>query len=533
HHYIVYRNNTFIAISYTNSYQDSGLNEYKTYIYYITAVDEADNEGNASATASGIPIDIKAPGPPTIIEPIQKSGRTAILIIRSPSDVDVLYYNIYRSNVSGFILDNSTLIALYWPKTGEFTTYLDEDLAIGPYYYRVVALDEKFQASLPSNEALIMITLYAPYWISKTDNGNGDLTLRWKDNPNITLPSEFNVIRWYRIYRMNSSNHILYYLGNVSSLGISGVQYQFIDYGLPNGNWTYYLTTVDKFYGESIFSPPNSTIIYDFVPPGAPTGLHSVTPNGLPNVTIAWTRPTNLNNGSDVFRYEIYISRTPITNITGLLPNATIYGFGWHPVGIIRDSYYPLTSYTFYNLSDDIYYIVVIAYDENGYSSSLPMYINYTVDTTQPTIYENTIQAPSQQPVGKAANITITLYDISGIASVFIQFTTDEITYDIVSMSVLTDFPNGTLIFSGSIPGQVAGTIVHFTINVIDSYDNSRTSTVFSYEVIGEETPWTMIIVAIAAIAAGAIAGAMVITRMRAKGKKKEYVAEELLPLPI
>jgi len=530
HHYRVYRNSTFIANASTNFYQDRGLIEYRTYIYYITAVDEAQNEGTASTIASGIPIDIKAPSPPTVIEPVSKSGRTAILIIRTPSDLDVLYYNIYRSNVSGFTPNNSTLIALYWPKTGEFTTYLDPDLEIGVYYYKVVALDEKYQASLSSNEARISITLYAPVWVTITDNANGDLTLKWQDNSTNT---PYSVIGWYRIYRMNASNPILIYIGNVSSLSVYPVTYQYIDYGLPNGNWTYYLTTVDKFFGESALSKAYSIFVNDIVPPGAPAGLNNITRNGLPNVTISWTRPANPNNGSDVFRYEIYISRTPISNLTGLLPNATIYGFGWHPDKTIRDLYYPLTSYTFYNLSDDTYYFVVIAYDENNYSSSLSNMISYIVDTTKPTIYEYTLQRPSQLLVGKVALINITLYDRYGIASVYIRYTTDGLSYFTSSMSILASFPNGTRIYSGPIAGQEAGRTVSFTINVIDSFGNSRTSSSFSYQIVGEETPWTMIIVAIAAIAAGAVAGAMVITRMRAKGKKKEYVAEELLPLPI
>jgi len=521
--YRIYRNSTtqawlFVANSTSNFYRDTGLTENQTYFYNVTAVDDAENEGPASNIANGTPIDIKAPGPPTIIEPVSKSGRTAILIIKSPSDLDVLSYNIYRSNVSGFILDNSTLLASYWPKTGLFTTYLDVNLALGAYYYKVVALDEKYQASLPSNEALIMITLFAPVWVSITDNTNGDLTLKWRDNAT-NLP--YTVIGWYRIYRMNISNPILSYIGNVSSLGVYPVTYQYFDYGLPNGNWAYYLTTVDKFYGESALSIAYPVLVNDVGPPSAPTGLQNITPNGLPNVTIAWTRPTDLNNGSDVFRYEIYISRTPITNITGLLPNATIYGLGWHPDKTIRDLYYPLTSYTFYNLSDDTYYMVVIAFDEDNHSSALSSMISYTVDTTQPTIYENTLQYPTRLHAGKEGRINITLYERNGITSVNIRYTVDGFTYSTASMSVIADFSNGTQIYTGAIDGQEAGRTISFTINVIDSFGNSRTSSIFSYQVAGEETPWTLIIVAIAAIAAGAIASEITLTHIRSRKKQK------------
>jgi ABC-type dipeptide/oligopeptide/nickel transport system permease component len=96
-----------------------------------------------------------------------------------------------------------------------------------------------------------------------------------------------------------------------------------------------------------------------------------------------------------------------------------------------------------------------------------------------------------------------------------------------------TPFPNGSALYRGTILGMPVGTHVQFNIIVEDKYGNSVISSENAYDIISQETPWTIIIVAIGAIAAGTIAGAVVITRMRAKGKKKEYVAEELLPLPI
>jgi len=274
HHYTVYRNSTtqswmFVANTTSNYYQDSGLSEFQRYFYYVTAVDEEYNEGNTSIINSGIPIDTKSPGPPIINEPIAKYGRTAILNIKTPPDLDVLYYNIYRSNTSGFIPNASNLIAFNVSKTpGELTTYLDPDLPIGIYYYKVIALDEKYQASLPSNEANITITLYAPILTSIVDNTNGDITLKWIDDSR--NPLEY--ILWYYIYRNCSSNFELIFIANITSQK-TPMEYLTTDFGLPNGNWSYYATTVDKYHGESVISQLKFIVINDTVNPSAPTGL--------------------------------------------------------------------------------------------------------------------------------------------------------------------------------------------------------------------------------------------------------------------
>ena len=104
---------------------------------------------------------------------------------------------------------------------------------------------------------------------------------------------------------------------------------------------------------------------------------------------------------------------------------------------------------------------------------------------------------------------------------------------DMNKTELIYTFPNGTQIYQGTISGQQAGSTVNFTVTVVDQYGYSDVSGYRSYLVIGEETPWTMIIGLIGAIAAVSIGAAGVVTRMRAKGKKNEYIAEELLPLPI
>jgi hypothetical protein len=532
HHYKIYRNSTtqswtWIADSTSNFYQDSLLIEYQRYFYFITAADEEYNEGNASAIRSGIPIDIKPPGAPTIMT-ISRVGRVGLILIQPPTtDKDVLYYNIYRSNVSGFIPSITTLIAANYSSGGPFTIYPDGPLSLGIYYYVVFAVDDKFLVSpLPSNERSLNIPLLAPVWISIQDNGNGDLTLTWADNSSIPV-SDLPFIVGYYIYRMNSSATIPIFFANITSHSTQTHK----DSGVPNGLWSYFITTIDSLGGESSYSIARNITILDRGAPGAPTGLINVTAAGLVDVTISWICPTNPNNGSDVIRYEIYIATNPITNITGLLPNATIYGFGWFPNSTI---FYPATMYSFYNLADNTYYFIVLAYDENNYASPFSNMLTYIVDTTKPTIDNTTIRYPTEIRVGGSVNVTITIYDRNTIGRVYIIYIVDTKPSAPLEMTLLFDYGNGSRIYIATISAAVAaGKTVSFTITAVDAYGNTMTSSPFAYKVTSEVTPWTLIIVAIGAIAVGAIAGTVVITRMRAKGKKKEYVAEELLPLPI
>ncbi|NVM31327.1 MAG: hypothetical protein HWN65_20985 [Candidatus Helarchaeota archaeon] len=171
-HYNVYRStqanltispSNLVASPSANFYQDRGLIEYQTYYYRITAVDEANNEGNPSEIKNATPIDIKAPDPPLInAYYFPDFGRTIVLLITDPDYLtsDVKYYNVHRSSVSGFTPNNDTLIAGNYTKMEvKSNWYIDSDLPIGTYFYKVTALDEKYQESIPSNEATVPDTV--------------------------------------------------------------------------------------------------------------------------------------------------------------------------------------------------------------------------------------------------------------------------------------------------------------------------------------------------------------------------------------
>ncbi|MHA2014027.1 MAG: fibronectin type III domain-containing protein, partial [Candidatus Helarchaeota archaeon] len=520
-HYNIYRSTTsnfvpnsgnLIAQTSSNSYYDTGLTEYTMYYYRVTAVDEEENEGNPSEQFNGTPIDIKPPGPPTLI-PQPAIGRLVIILIQKPADKDVMYYNIYRSNISS--AGPWELIAANYSSTLEITSYPDADLQIGTYYYYAIAMDEKFQQSAPSNIINNTIVLASPIWSQINDNGNGDIFLQWTDNT--TNPDAF--ITGYNIYRdvIGGTSHIL--VGYIAhNLGTS--TYSFIDYGVPDGPWSYYVTTIDRYYKESLFSSPINITINDTISPGPPINLLNLTADGSENITLMWSSPSNSSYGADVAYYEIYILTYNFTSVSGITANATIFG---------RFN----TTYSFYNIMDGFYYMIIIAFDEKNHSSSFSNMITLTVDTTDPIIYPDSIRYPSTSVVvGNPVVINITVYDLGGIDRVYISYSVSGESPRIIDMLLIMEYPNGTQIWSGEIPGQTAGASVNFTIIVVDKYGHTTISNSYVYNVVGEPFPW-MIIVIILVAAIGAVSAVITITRMTSKEKKKEYVAEELLPLPI
>jgi fibronectin type 3 domain-containing protein len=515
-YYKIYRNSTFIVNIVTNFYQDKGLNEYYTYIYFITAVDEKINEGLASNQSSGIPIDIKAPAPPEI-SLIFLSGDSIFLVIKDLYHYmgsDVKFYYIYRANVSGgpytYIGNRS--------KTGESSYYEDKYRPPGLYFYVVTALDEKLQESFFSPEVNITVPLFAPEWVNIVDNGNGDLTLIWTDNPLNYEPSIYG----YRIYRMISSQYPPVFIKQIQHIP-GKTNYNFTDYGIQNGNWSYYLTTLDKYNTESNFTEPFNLTVFDIVAPGPPTGLYAtyIGAPGSPNFTLSWIPPVNETQyGSDVTYYEVFISPTAFTGIPGWAANATV-------IGRLN------VSISFFNLPDKLYYIIVIANDEHNYRSSISIMINYTVDTTDPSIIPNSITDVSGLTIsaGQTIYINVTVFDLGGIYRVYLNYTINGVPS--VTLMELVTSVNGSSTYQGTILAPTAGSTVEYYITIFDLYRHSTSSSSITFKVIGVETPWPLIIILIGAIAGAAIGATVVVTRIRSKGKKKEYVAEELLPLPI
>ncbi|MBD3226744.1 MAG: hypothetical protein GF329_01025 [Candidatus Lokiarchaeota archaeon] len=505
----------FIATSETNFYKDESLIENNTYYYRVSAIDEEDNEGFPSDEKSGIPYDTKPPGSPVITSQIYETRSIIILIEEPTEDPDVLYYNIYRSNASSSgPWDPIANIS----KTGSTTVYVDSDLPVGTYWYYVNAQDEKLYVSINSNIVNGTIKLFPPILEYVLDNDNGDIAIQWKDNES----NKIDLIAGYKIYRQNSSGGPKILITNIADR----VTKNYLEYGVPNGNWSYYITTIDIYNEESSFSNPINITINDIIAPESVDTLQCISEPGIENVSINWEAPGLERYGADIEYYHIYISTEDIAslNISNLNPNFT-------------NTDRLNTSHIFMNLSDGLYYIAVIVLDENNHSSDLSNIIEVIVDTTPPI--EPIVKYPSGEvEAGQRIYINITVYDAGGIDELIISYRIGDGSIINISSAIdpdfdlLYEFSNGTQVWGGSIPGQPAGSSINFSIIAIDVFGYSSKSSTFSLEVASEPFPW-MIIIVIAVVAIGAVAAVITITRIQTKEKKKEYVAEELLPLPI
>jgi hypothetical protein len=155
--YDVYRSTTsgftpgptnLVGTSATASFNDTGLAQ-GTYFYVVKAEDAAGNIGPASAQASAtVTGDAQPPTAPSGLTATPGTTSVALGWTGSTDNVGVVKYDVYRSTTSGFTPSTANRIA---QPAG--TTYTDNGLATGTYFYKVAAEDAAGNISAASNEA--------------------------------------------------------------------------------------------------------------------------------------------------------------------------------------------------------------------------------------------------------------------------------------------------------------------------------------------------------------------------------------------
>ncbi len=129
-------NKDIISIS---QYQDSGLINFTTYYYKISAVDAALNESVLSQEVIAMPVDDTPPSPPTGLTALAQN-QTIILDWNDNLEADFLQYKLYRRTAG----EDYFLISGDLKQSG----FKDIGLINGvAYYYAVSAVDELFNES--------------------------------------------------------------------------------------------------------------------------------------------------------------------------------------------------------------------------------------------------------------------------------------------------------------------------------------------------------------------------------------------------
>jgi len=123
-----------------SSYRDNEAEEGTTYYYRVTAVDEAENEGDLSSEVSTGPADTTAPAAPSNLSGSTEDGAVS-LGWSAPSASDMDGYNVYRAASDFSSASDAQQINSGGP-VGE-ASYRDDTVENGTgYYYRVTAVDE-------------------------------------------------------------------------------------------------------------------------------------------------------------------------------------------------------------------------------------------------------------------------------------------------------------------------------------------------------------------------------------------------------
>ncbi len=141
-----------IASVYSDYFIDDSLEYDTTYYYYVTALDNDNNESEPSKILSAKPVNINSPRKPAYPEINARNWLDSISIYlnwTSNTEGDISYYEIHRSEVKDFTPGGETLIG-----TSRTNSYQDKyDLKLYTYYYyKIIAVDKDKLKSQASDE---------------------------------------------------------------------------------------------------------------------------------------------------------------------------------------------------------------------------------------------------------------------------------------------------------------------------------------------------------------------------------------------
>ncbi len=307
------------------AYQDTGLSAETTYYYRVLAYrGNAESDYSNEIWTTTPEVDLTPPAAPTGLVGFGISTSDIYLTWQNNSEPDLAGYNLYRSTVSGFEPNLSTLVDTLITET----TYLDSGLNHSTtYYYKLTAVDISDNESLPSSQISVttqtpdLTPPAAPTGLSATATGSGSINLNWNDNSEIDLAG-------YNVYRSLSSGFVPD-SGNRVAENVTSSDYS--DSGLdPNTTYYYKVTAEDESQNES--GPSNeasaTTDIYTGPTPVAHWRLDEI--SGLTAADAIGTNHGTLrnmsgtewiagkyNNALDLDGLNDYVEMVGYTGITG------------------------------------------------------------------------------------------------------------------------------------------------------------------------------------------------------------------------
>lgn len=148
---------------------DDSLEYDTTYFYYITAIDDNDNESLPCKILNAQPVNVSNPGKPTYLEINARNWLDSISIYltwKRNTDGDISHYEIHRSESVDFTIDSTTLIG-----TSKINFYHDKNnlKLYNNYFYKIIAVDKgKLKSS--ASEEISDVIFASPEIIYPLDN---------------------------------------------------------------------------------------------------------------------------------------------------------------------------------------------------------------------------------------------------------------------------------------------------------------------------------------------------------------------------
>ncbi|WP_354576115.1 LamG-like jellyroll fold domain-containing protein [Frigoribacterium sp. UYMn621] len=250
-----------------------------TFFYQVTAKDAAGNVSAASSSASVSIADTTAPTVPSGLTATVAGSTVTLSWTASTDDVAVTGYSVYRGASAGFTADASTRIG-----GATSPSYVDSGLAVGTYYYRVVALDAASNASAASDVASAVVTdstaPTAPSGVTATATGTS-VAVEW------TASTDNVGVAGYTVYRGTTSG----FTADASSKIADASGTSYADTAPGAGTFFYQVTAKDAAGNVSAASSSASVSIADTTAPTVPSGLTATFAGST--VTLSWTASTD------------------------------------------------------------------------------------------------------------------------------------------------------------------------------------------------------------------------------------------------
>ncbi|QPZ37637.1 CBM96 family carbohydrate-binding protein [Paramicrobacterium chengjingii] len=139
---------------------------FGTLYYVVTAVDAAGNVSDASESTSVNVVDVVPPTVPADLTAEGSATGVALAWADATDNVSVDHYTVYRGASENFVADAETAIADI-----DETDYVDKNLAMGTYYYKVVAVDVAGNASSATSAVAGVV---APDPVTETVSADAD-----------------------------------------------------------------------------------------------------------------------------------------------------------------------------------------------------------------------------------------------------------------------------------------------------------------------------------------------------------------------